>query len=288
MKGEKIMKKEFVMLSTDLKGKEPPKGWFVSTKLDGQRALWDGGVSRKYLTVPWSQDKDVPTGLWSRYGKVIHAPDWWIEKLPPIPLDGELYLGPQSWSELRSIVSRKVPDRRWEKVQYCVFDAPSPKSVWCDREYGDGKIVMNDCLKYYKDVERERCFGDTLNYYKEFINVDQRILDPKVTFDSLKEDEEGIMLRNPNSLWVPVRSRNSLKMKKERVSEGVVVGVTEGKGKYEGMVGALVVAWGGVKFQLSGMTDAERKRDDWAGKTVRFKYREVSNLGVPKEARYLG
>lgn len=282
-----MAKSEFVMLSTDLRGKEPPKGWMVSTKLDGQRALWDGGVSRKYLTVPWSRDVVPPTGLWSRYGKVIHAPDWWVAKLPPIPLDGELYLGPQSWSELRSIVSRKVPDARWEKVEYWVFDAPSPKSVWADREYGGGKITQSECLKFYKDVERERTFADTLQYYSEFINLESRILDPKVAFDSLNDDEEGVMLRNPNSIWTPVRSRNSLKMKKERVSIGAIVGTTEGKGKYVGMLGALVVEWCGVRFQLSGMTDDERRKDDWIGKKVKFKYREVSNLGVPKEARFV-
>ena len=282
-----MAKSEFVMLSTDLRGREPPKGWFVSTKLDGQRALWDGGVSRRYLSVPWSRDTVPPTGLWSRYGKVIHAPDWWVERLPKgICLDGELYLGPQSFQELRSIVSRKIPDSRWENVEYHVFDVPSPKSVWNDREY-NGRIVQADCLKYYSLVERERTFGDTLQYYKELITLESRILDPVTAFASLGDWEEGIMLRNPNSVWVPVRSRNSLKMKKERVAEGVVVGVTAGKGKYEGMVGALIVRWQGITFQLSGMTDAERRKDDWIGSQVTFKYREVTNDGLPKEARFV-
>lgn len=47
-------------------------GWWMSEKLDGVRAYWDG---ERFL---------------SRLANHFHAPDWFIEHLPSHPLDGEL------------------------------------------------------------------------------------------------------------------------------------------------------------------------------------------------------
>ena len=47
-------------------------GWWMSEKLDGVRAYWDG---KQFL---------------SRLGNVYHAPDWFAEGLPEVPLDAEL------------------------------------------------------------------------------------------------------------------------------------------------------------------------------------------------------
>ena len=49
-------------------------GWWMSEKLDGVRAYWDG---RQFL---------------SRQGNLYHAPDWFIKGLPQVPLDGELWI----------------------------------------------------------------------------------------------------------------------------------------------------------------------------------------------------
>jgi DNA ligase-1 len=49
-------------------------GWWMSEKLDGVRAWWDG---QKFL---------------SRQGNVYYAPDWFTAGLPNVPLDGELWL----------------------------------------------------------------------------------------------------------------------------------------------------------------------------------------------------
>jgi len=112
------MKQEYLMLSHIFKPmKQSVAGWFVSEKLDGIRAYWDGGLSRGLPAseVPYANTvKDfrlnhqvMATGLWTRTGKVIYAPDYWLNQLPSIPLDGELYIGPNSFQELTSIVSKK-------------------------------------------------------------------------------------------------------------------------------------------------------------------------------------
>jgi DNA ligase-1 len=44
-------------------------GWWMSEKLDGVRAYWDG---KQFL---------------SRQGNVFHAPEWFVEAFPDVPLD---------------------------------------------------------------------------------------------------------------------------------------------------------------------------------------------------------
>ncbi len=80
-----------VLAKRDRKGNLAFKvgGKFLSEKLDGTRCFWDGGVSRDLPTdsVPWAsildpktgkkkaKIKPLATGLWSRYGNPIMAPD---------------------------------------------------------------------------------------------------------------------------------------------------------------------------------------------------------------------
>jgi DNA ligase-1 len=98
-----------------------------------------------------------------------------------------------------------------------------------------------------------------------------------------------------------------LKFKSCEDAEGVLVGYTAGSGKYEGMIGALVLDFNGKRLELSGMTDDERQfigtphglqpgkdvsigfkaKHFNLGDTITFQYRELSDAGVPKEAAYL-
>src|SRR5206468_10999995 len=83
-----------------------PTGWWLSEKLDGVRAYWDGKQ------------------LWSRLGNVLHAPDWFVAGLPDVPLDGELWLGRKKFQRTLSIVRRQDKTDLWREVRYVVFDAP--------------------------------------------------------------------------------------------------------------------------------------------------------------------
>ena len=100
----KIPRRSFVQLAKEIDYKKNSLGGnYLSEKLDGQRGLWDGGITRgmPIRAVPWANvekedrlvEDRISTGLWSRYGHPIQAPDWWLDNLPNIPLDGELYLG---------------------------------------------------------------------------------------------------------------------------------------------------------------------------------------------------
>jgi DNA ligase-1 len=82
-----------------------------------------------------------------------------------------------------------------------------------------------------------------------------------------------------------------LKVKPSRDSEATVVGYTWGKGKLEGLMGSMLVDWEGIQFELSGFTNEERvihckHYEADIRETVSFKYRELTDDGKPKEARY--
>jgi DNA ligase-1 len=68
-----------------------------------------------------------------------------------------------------------------------------------------------------------------------------------------------------------------------------VVGYRPGKGKYHGMVGALLVEDAhGRRFALgSGLHDAERAAPPAIGSTVTFRYDGLTAKGTPRFARYL-
>src|SRR3954447_2549458 len=70
-----------VLLAESWDGQRDPKGWWISEKLDGVRAYWDGKQ------------------LLSRLGNVLHAPEWFIKDLPKHSLDGELFLARKSFQK---------------------------------------------------------------------------------------------------------------------------------------------------------------------------------------------
>jgi ATP-dependent DNA ligase len=126
---------------------------------------------------------------------------------------------------------------------------------------------------------------------------------------------EGVVLRNPQTSWYPKRHRDILKYKPFNDAEAVITGFTSGRettkgSRLLGKIGALIVNYQGKRLELSGLTDAEREfqnpdmvriateksgvdmpihtqgRCFKVGQTVTFKYRELSDEGIPKEARF--
>jgi len=348
-----MAKREFLMLCQNFNIEKHYIGyWFLSEKLDGMRAFWDGGITRGKLcsevgfanTEKDSRYREPPraTGLWTRYGKAIQAPSWWLDKLPyGIPLDGELYMGRGRFQELMSTVKQMISDARWNGVEFRVFDTPPYHVI-----FGDGMINNTMFKKRFQGVERGLLIPETRRLIgaqpynkvyswlvKEFggggsvvvvheqIQLSSSVDARKQLMDYLEEvtnnGGEGVILRNPSSLWVPERNYGILKAKKLQDAEAMVIGYTWGRetelgSKLLGLMGALIVNWGGHTFELSGFTDEERRMaPDGAseigimnpgkvvdtsigiynqsfpiGSKVTFRYRELSDAGIPKEARY--
>lgn len=314
--------------------------WYWSEKLDGKRAFWDGGVTRDMAVrdVPWANDNNkfrmIPrsTGLWSRYGNVIRAPDWFLDQLPnDLLLDGELWMGHGLRQETMSVVSRHDPDPRWRAVNFMVFESPSIvefcKGDVINNPNFSKKIDYADSLKLFLDAGFSRLclrFEDLIPrmvdraWGTHYSWVEQHLLPKSQAVDAVDEilgrlvagGSEGIVLRNPVSYWTPDRNTNVLKVKPFQDDEALVVGYTGGIGKYKGMLGALIVVWNGLRFELSGFTDAERTVVDQQlfvdymgievpldrsrilvpafplGEVVTFRYTGTTNKGIPCEARY--
>jgi len=282
-------------------------GWFLSEKIDGQRAFWDGGISRNLpkTQVPWAnnigdaryKEAEVCTGLWTRLGNVIHAPSWWLDKLPPIMLDGELWHGVRGHGELqnvRKIVAGLKPGLKWSTIKYHVFDMPSPRAV-----FRDGRLNSPNFKKIFKDISDWEHGNDILLAYdphgltrfeeavKEMearLTGDVAIYHPqtRLPFQTSKALEiieqrlmgvcllggEGLMLRKPESYWQPKRNDTILKVKKFDDAEGTVIGYVTGRktdkgSKLLGLMGALILNYthpkkGNRRLEISGFTDEER------------------------------
>lgn len=278
------MKREFVMLAQKYEDRKHRRGqYYWSIKYDGMRAFWDGGITRG-KRVPWCDE--VCTGLFSRYMKPIFAPDWWLDKLPRMPLDGELWIGPGLFHQVISTCRGHNPDGRWAKVKYCIVDFPGLETVF---DYGLYKSPITTCLFDHKlrkmlsnwaseigvSWDKAKPF-DPKNF--PFANkehnieiVKQELWNPQdadaILSSLLEQGHEGIILRAVNSVWTPERGRNMLKIKPWNDSEGTVVGCTYGRStdkgsKLLGKMGALIIRWDGPlgtrEVNISGFTDMER------------------------------
>lgn len=300
------MKRLFLMHGKEYDGRDP-KGYLMSEKLDGGRAIWIPSTRGKY--VDFSNDTVLPTGLWSRDGKVIQAPSWWIKDLPNIPLDGELYLGRGRFQDTMSIVRCNIPDQRWDYIKLKVFDMPTHFKGGIVEFKNTGKVIQKRKLHTF---EREYPFSDIYKYLQKNLvdNIHVELVkqiectgkDHLDLFlgEVLDQNGEGVMLRYPHLPWQPYRCDTIMKVKAQKYAEVVVEGFYYGEGKYNNMMGSLLVSWEGKLFKVSGFTNKERWVEEpgrpfekgscrfyfHVGDTIRIKYRELSDDGIPKEARY--
>ena len=342
--------------------KHDPEGMLMSEKLDGNRCWWDGGVSRGVPTidVPWANiwDKDgktlknkikpVASGLWSRYGNPVMAPDWFLDSLPEnVSFDGELYAGHGNFQYVQKAVRKDVPiDSEWKGIRYEVFGCPTYAQV-----LQDGLIKLSGSVTYIRDIDQHYC----LLFAGARLGVDAEALEAQASLPFCEELDkiaeicmsnaselclpvphavcesadqvlraakqvsdaggEGMMLRDPDSVWFPKRRPFILKVKPRHDDEATVVGFFAGRkgktGQFLGKLGGIIVDWKGVVFEIgTGLTHADRELFpvdvDRAkqvpgkeivlvngtptfkvGTVVTFSYRELSNDGVPKEASYM-
>src|SRR5229473_1809378 len=168
-----------------------PAGWWLSEKLDGVRAYWDG---KQFL---------------SRQGNLYHAPDWFVAGLPTVPLDGELWLGRKQFQRAVSIVRRQDRSDHWKQIKFLIFDAPAVDAEFEQRLRFLQDLVTKQSLEYVQAHGHEPCRGiDHLN--EELARVEAL-------------GGEGLMLRQPGSRYVAGRSMTLLKVKHFQDAEARVV-----------------------------------------------------------------
>lgn len=232
--------------------------YLVSEKLDGVRAYWTG---KELLT---------------RSGQRIDAPAWFTQGLPPVPLDGELWAGRGQFQQVSQLVRRfHGPDSDWRHVHYMLFDLPAfpaPFGERTQRLQALVKAVDNSQIRYIE--QRQIQSRDALD---ELLNT---ITD---------SGGEGLVLHDRLAHYTPTRSERLLKYKRWQDEEARVVGYTQGKGKYTGMTGALVVEdRSGLRFRIgSGLSDALRQDPPALGSWITFRFNGRTVNGKPRFARFL-
>ena len=232
-------------------------GWWMSEKLDGVRAWWDG---ERFV---------------SRLGNEYLAPTWFVKELPPEPLDGELWVGRGEFQRTVSIVRRGDRSKHWEQIQFRVFDAPRRDDAFEARLAYLESLLGDGAHPHAGVVPHDTCEG--LDHLREELARVEGL------------GGEGLMLRQPASKYEAGRSTTLLKVKSFFDAEARVLDHVAGRGRHKGRLGSLrVVTRDGVEFSVgTGFSDKQREDPPPVGAIVTFRYQELTKAGVPRFPSFL-
>ena len=95
---------------------------------------------------------------------------------------------------------------------------------------------------------------------------------------------EGVVVRDPAAEYQTGRLKSALKMKSFQDDECEVIGYRSGRGKYQGMVGALRCKLSNQKIIGigSGLSDQQRESPPVVGSIITFKYYGLTAKGLPR------
>ena len=232
--------------------------YWVSEKLDGVRAQWDGRTLR------------------FRGGGRVPAPAWFTANFPPVPLDGELWAGRGRFDAVSATVRKIEPvDAEWRQVNYMVFELPDAPGDFSARVSRMRTLVGEAGVPWLQAVAQTRV-SDRAALMKRFDAV-------------IRGGGEGLMLHRADAPYLTGRSDALLKLKPWLDAEAVVVGYVPGKGKYVGMTGALLMETpDGERFRLgSGLSDSLRREPPPVGTRITYRYQQLTKKGLPRFPHYL-
>ncbi|KAK0542428.1 hypothetical protein OC845_006632 [Tilletia horrida] len=270
---KKSKETELVMLAHNFSfhGKVDPTGWWMSEKLDGVRAWWNGHVLR------------------SRRGDIFEAPTYFEEMLPiDMQLDGELWIARDCFDRTSGIVRSAAPTKtsEWKNVAFMAFDI-----------IGDNDPVEQRWTKLKKKFGPPLSPSDALvkGVGATIVVLKQERCESKAHLEEeLTKVEviggEGIMLRKPNSKYEYKRSNNLLKVKTVYDAEAVVIAHDAGEGKNFGRMGALRCRMeSGAVFNVdTGFKPRDRENPPEIGAVVNYKFHGLTMEGTPRFPVYVG
>jgi DNA polymerase/3'-5' exonuclease PolX len=263
----------------------PPTNWWVSEKLDGIRAIWDG---EKFLS------RNSQSGLGSKV--FSYVPQFIIDGMPGgVALDGEIWLGRNKFNEMSSI-SNWIPnrkftseeiDKKWENIVYKVFDIPNSTLAYEERMKELDKIILQNFSMC--NQKKIRCPLEKVDSIK--VSSPEHL--QEIYRELTKEGAEGVMLRAPNSPYEFKRSPYLLKFKIKDDAEGIVIQRLMGTGRLNGLLGSLKVELiknshrtGIITHIGTGFNDEERTNDQTSsnfipvGSVISFSYMELTEDSV--------
>lgn len=233
------------------------RDWWMSEKLDGVRAYWDG---KNFI---------------SRQGNVFHAPEWFKAGLPDFPLDGELWMGRKMFQKTLSVVRSAGAGERWKQITYVVFDQPTHTGKFEDRMVFLLELEANIRAPHMRVLRQEQ-----VHHLNHLLKKMEEVV---------AEGGEGMMIREPGSAYVVGKSSTLLKIKPFKDAEATVIGHKPGKKQFKGMTGSLEVRMpDGKTFDVgSGMSHEARRNPPKIGSVITYRYTETTDGGIPKCASFV-
>ena len=249
-----------------VKNLKPFIGYYVSQKFDGWQVTWNGKTKK----------------LTSHTGSIeFDPPEWWEKFLPTnVTLAGELIIPGKQAAKVSGLRHRSNED--WATALFMVFDI-----------LGTVNVPFEKRTKKLEQIVRKSCQGDSkcpLRYVEQNkLNTVEEIFDfyKKVVYDRAGQ---GIVMTKPQSFYLPggKRSGERVKLKRREDTEGTVVGYNDDENRLSSL---LVRMDNGVVFNLGiGFSFDERARYKELfpiGTLVKFSYRELTDGGKPKQARFV-
>jgi len=230
--------------------------YYISEKLDGMRGYWDGEQ------------------LFTRQGNLINSPIWFTQGWPTKPMDGELWIKPDSFQETISCVRKYIAGQCWQKVHFMIFDLPKHGGRFAERVQRMQNISLQTSSPYLKAIKQYKVSNLT-----ELDNRLNQVINNK---------GEGLMLHLASAYYHIGRTASLLKLKKHQDGEAMVIEHISGRGKYQHMLGAIKVKTSeGIIFKIgSGFTEQERTTPPAIGTLITYKYNGLTKAGKPRFARF--
>ncbi|UJF21058.1 DNA ligase [Shewanella sp. OMA3-2] len=244
-----------IQLAKSLTGTVTIENYLVSEKLDGVRAYWNG---QQLLT---------------KSGKLIHSPAWFIEDFPNTVFEGELWIGRGQFEVVSGLVRQaEANDTAWSKVKLMLFDLPLSDLTF-EQRYQQLQIIAAKS-EYLEAIDQVTIYSE-LELYQRLKHV-------------VGQGAEGLMLHRKQATYVTGRTDNILKLKLKSDADAIVIGHTEGKGKYTGVMGALTVKMpNGIVFDIgTGFTDLQRQNPPSIGTLISYHHIGFTKNGVPRFASF--
>jgi DNA ligase 1 len=234
------------------------KEYFVSEKLDGVRAYWNG------------------ENLISKQGNIIKAPECFTKDFPKQDLEGELWMSHNQFEITSGIVRRETTnDEDWSNITLMLFDMPKHSGTFEERLEAMKQIVTLSNSSHLKLIEQYK-----LPNHKSLMAKLQEVM---------RNGGEGLMLHRAKSYYIAKRNNDVLKVKSYEDDEAKVIAHIAGKGKYQGMLGSLLVEnRDKVQFKIgTGFSDEQRKNPPKIGAIITYKFYGKSKNNKPKFASFI-
>ncbi|ELA4253230.1 DNA ligase [Campylobacter coli] len=234
-------------------------GYLMSEKLDGVRGIWEVG---KFKT---------------RQDNPIYTPSYFTYNFPSFKLDGELWIARAKFDEVSALIRDNLDSSLWKSVTYNVFDVPNA----CE-EFKLTSCTLSNRLKVLEQYLQQNP-NPYIKIIKQIPIKDQEHL-KEFYKDIVLNKGEGVVIRKDLAPYEKGRSKNAFKLKPYEDAECKVIGYTEGKGKFQGKIGALLCQMPNDRVIRigSGLKDKDRENPPKIGSIVTYKFNGLTKNSLPR------